>query len=70
MIRTQCENIHSIYKYGYGTGLIVSCNFEPRPGIDRRDEVLHGLERAQTREQAHAAAHQFLRWLEELEIVE
>ena len=32
MIRTQCENIHSIYKYGYGTGLIVSCNFEPRPG--------------------------------------
>jgi len=43
---------------------------EPRPGIDNRDEVLHGLERAQTREQAHAAAHQFLLWLEELEIVE
>ena len=43
---------------------------EVRPGVDRRDEVLHALERAQTREQAHAAAHLFLRWLEELELVE
>jgi hypothetical protein len=43
---------------------------ESRPGIDQRDEVLHALERAQTREEAHAAAHQFVRWLEELEIVE
>jgi hypothetical protein len=43
---------------------------ESRPGIDQRDEVLHALERAQTREEAHAAAHQFLRWLEELEIVD
>ena len=43
---------------------------ESRPGIDQRDEVLHALERAQTREEAHAAALQFVRWLEELEIVE
>jgi hypothetical protein len=42
---------------------------EPRPGVDMRDEVLHALERAQSREQAHAAAHLFLRWLEELELV-
>jgi hypothetical protein len=26
-------------------------------------------ERAGTREEAHAAAHQFLRWLEELEVI-
>jgi hypothetical protein len=42
---------------------------EVRPGVDQRDEVLHAMERAATREQAHAAAHQFLRWLEELEVV-
>ena len=43
---------------------------EARPGVDRRDEVLHALERARNKEEAHAAAHLFLRWLEELEIVE
>jgi hypothetical protein len=43
---------------------------EPRPGVDRRDEILHGLERAQTQEQALAAAHYFMQWLEELELVE
>jgi hypothetical protein len=42
---------------------------ELRPGVDQRDEVLHALERAQTREEAHAAAHQFLRWLEQLQVV-
>jgi hypothetical protein len=42
---------------------------EVRPGVDQRDEVLHALERARTREEAHAAAHRFLHWLEELEIV-
>jgi hypothetical protein len=42
---------------------------ELRPGIDQRDEILHAMERATTREQAHAAAHRFLRWLEELEVV-
>ena len=43
---------------------------ETRPGVDIRDEVLHALERAQSKEQAHAAAHRFLRWLEELELLE
>jgi len=41
-----------------------------RPGVDQRDEVLHALERAQNQEQAHAVAHLFLRWLEELAVVE
>ena len=43
---------------------------ETRPGVDQRDEVLHKMEHAQSREQAHAAAHSFVRWLEELEILE
>ena len=43
---------------------------EARPGVDRSDEVLHALERAQSREEAHAAAHLFLRWLEELELID
>jgi hypothetical protein len=43
---------------------------EARPGVDQRDEVLHAIERAGNREQAHAAAHQFVRWLEELEVVD
>jgi hypothetical protein len=43
---------------------------EARPGVDRRDEVLHALERAQSPEEIHAAAHLFLRWLEELELVD
>jgi hypothetical protein len=40
---------------------------EARPGVDQRDEVLHIIERARTQEEAHAAAHRFLRWLEELD---
>ena len=43
---------------------------ELRPGVDQRDEILHAMERAKTPQEAHAAAHQFLRWLEELELVE
>lgn len=42
---------------------------EMRPGVDQRDEVLHMMERAGTREEAHAAAQQFVRWLEELEVI-
>src|SRR5437588_4678101 len=42
---------------------------EARPGVDQRDEVLHAIERAQNQEEAHAAAHLFLRWLEELKLV-
>jgi hypothetical protein len=43
---------------------------ELRPGVDQRDEVLHAIERAQTKEQAHAAAHMFVRWVEELDAIE
>jgi len=43
---------------------------ESRPGVDQRDEVLHRLERAKTQEEGQAAAHLFLRWLEELEVIE
>src|SRR4029077_7453534 len=38
---------------------------EVRPGVDQRDEVLHKVERAKSKEEAHAAAHSFLRWLKE-----
>ena len=41
---------------------------EVRPGVDQRDEVLHKIERAENQEHAHAAAHSFVRWLEELEV--
>ena len=43
---------------------------EARPGVDQRDEILHKMERAEGDEEAHAAAHRFLRWLEELDILE
>jgi len=43
---------------------------EPRPGVDQRDEVLHALERARNNEEARAAARLFLRWLEELEVIQ
>ena len=42
---------------------------EVRPGVDRRDEVMHMLERAETREEVHAAALHFIAWLEELGIL-
>ena len=42
---------------------------EARPGVDQRDEILHKIERAETKEEAHAAAHSFVRWLEELEVM-
>ena len=43
---------------------------EARPGVDQRDEILHKMERAEGGEEVHAAAHLFLRWLEELDILE
>jgi len=43
---------------------------EVRPGVDRRDEVMHLLERAKTREEVHAGALHFITWLEELGILE
>jgi hypothetical protein len=38
--------------------------------LDQRDEVLHKMERAESDEEAHAAAHLFVRWLERLDILE
>jgi hypothetical protein len=43
---------------------------ELRPGIDQRDEVLHKLERADSQETAHAAAHFFVRWAEKLDLLD
>jgi hypothetical protein len=43
---------------------------EVRPGVDQRDEVLHKMECARSKEEAHAAAHAFLRWLQELDVLE
>jgi hypothetical protein len=43
---------------------------EARPGVDQRDEILHKMERAKSEEETHAAAHAFLRWLEQLGILE
>jgi hypothetical protein len=43
---------------------------EVRPGVDQRDEILHKMERAKSKEDVHAAANSFLRWLEELEVLE
>jgi hypothetical protein len=31
---------------------------------------LHRIERAKSKEEAHAAAHSFVRWLEELDVLE
>jgi hypothetical protein len=47
-----------------------ACEQEVRPGGDQRDEVLHNIERAENQERAHAAAHSFVRWLEELDVLE
>ena len=43
---------------------------EPRPGIDQRDDVLHGLERARTRDEAKGAALRFRDWLAALEVLD
>jgi hypothetical protein len=42
---------------------------EVRPGVDARDEVLHRLERAKTKDELQAAADAFLSWLEQLELI-
>jgi len=42
---------------------------EARPGVDARDEVLHGLERAETAAERRAAADAFLAWLEALDLL-
>src|SRR5438477_384231 len=42
---------------------------EARPGVDDRDEVLHGLERAQTEQELAAAVDAFTRWARELDLL-
>ena len=42
---------------------------EARPGVDDRDEVLHGLERAKTESELQAAADAFVAWAEELDLL-
>ena len=39
-------------------------------GSTSENEILHKMERAKRKEDAHAAARSFLRWLEELEVLE
>ena len=39
---------------------------ESRPGVDARDEVLHGLERAGTDTERERAARQFVGWAGQL----
>src|SRR3954462_10964455 len=42
---------------------------ELRPGVDTRDEILHRLERARTKNELEAAAEPFLSWLEGLDLI-
>jgi hypothetical protein len=42
---------------------------EVRPGVDARDEILHRLERAQTKNELTAAAEAFLDWLQGLDLL-
>jgi hypothetical protein len=42
---------------------------ELRPGVDDRDEVLHGLERARSDEERQRAVEAFLEWAEELDLL-
>jgi len=42
---------------------------EARPGVDDRDEVLHGLERARTESELNSAVEAFARWARELDLL-
>jgi hypothetical protein len=42
---------------------------EARPGVDDRDEVLHGLERARTEPELNFAVEAFTRWARELDLL-
>src|SRR5258708_586354 len=46
-----------------GQAIALVREHESRPGVDDRDEVLHGLERAQTDKERQAAARAFLTWV-------
>lgn len=53
----------------FAEAVAVMRDHEPRPGVDNRDEVLHGLERAQTSEELQRAAELFAGWAEELDLL-
>jgi hypothetical protein len=42
---------------------------EARPGVDARDEVLHGLERARTDIERREAVDVFVAWAKELDLL-
>jgi hypothetical protein len=52
-----------------GDAMTLLREHESRPGIDNRDEVLHGLERAKTDEQRQKAAAAFFAWARELDLI-
>ena len=43
--------------------------YEGRPGIDNRDEVLHRFERAESDSELQQAAEAFLAWTKELDLL-
>jgi hypothetical protein len=52
-----------------GEAIALLREHESRPGVDARDEVLHGLERAQTDQQRQAAAQGFRSWVRALDLL-
>ncbi|HUI96806.1 MAG TPA: hypothetical protein VLX44_13695 [Xanthobacteraceae bacterium] len=52
-----------------GEAIALVREHESRPGVDARDEVLHGLERAQTDQQRQAAAEGFRTWAKALDLL-
>ena len=52
----------------FADAIVLLREHESRPGIDNRDEVLHGLERAQTDDERRAAAEAFQYWVRELDL--
>jgi hypothetical protein len=53
----------------FADAIVLLREHESRPGIDNRDEVLHGLERAHTDDERRAAAEAFQDWVRELDLV-
>ena len=47
----------------------IALEHEGGPGIDNRDEVLHGFERAQSDSELQQAAEAFLAWAKELDLL-
>ena len=52
----------------FADAIVLLREHESRPGIDNRDEVLHGLERAHTDDERQAAANAFQDWVRELDL--